>query len=115
MVKHKLLWGAAVAVAIAPLSALSAYAQENAAVEAVRESLTFELTDIDCRSLLQMEGDEREFTLIFFHGVMTGKNGEMTFDEPVLAEATDNIVDYCIDHPEDALITVFEKYRPRPE
>ena len=79
------------------------------------EELVIDLAKIDCRSMLKMDNDERDFTMIFFHGMMSGKNNEMTFDGLALSEVTDKVLDHCIDNPKDMLISVFEKYRGKSE
>jgi len=75
-----------------------------------------ETTDIDletlgCRTMLKMDDDDREFTLVFFHGLISGRQGEMIFKAEALAEATDRVLDQCIDSPDETLLSVFEKAR----
>jgi hypothetical protein len=66
---------------------------------------------ITCREALKMDGDDRAFTVIFFHGFVSGKKNEILFDGPTLTEATDKIADYCIDNPSDMLLKAFETIR----
>ncbi len=75
------------------------------------EGIKVDLNDIDCREMLKMDDEEKQFTLIFFHGFSSGKNSQMTFDELALTKATDGIEDHCIDNPNDKLLTAFEKFR----
>jgi hypothetical protein len=35
---------------------------------------TIEIEQITCKAFLKMEGEEREFSLLYFHGFMSGKN-----------------------------------------
>ena len=70
------------------------------------------LTTIDCRTLLQMDGDDQDSTILFFHGFMTAKNNESVILVDKLGEATDNVVNYCIDNPDETLLNTFTKYRP---
>jgi len=70
------------------------------------------LTTIDCRTLLQMDGDDQDSTILFFHGFMTAKNNESVILVDKLGEATDNVINYCIDNPDDTLLNTFTKYRP---
>jgi hypothetical protein len=67
---------------------------------------------VDCRRLLKMSGDERDFTLTFYHGFMSGMKQEMVFDAPALSRATDQVIDHCIDNPNDTLLEVFKAKRP---
>ena len=71
-----------------------------------------DVTTIDCRTLLQMDGDDQDSTILFFHGLMTAKNNESVILVDKLGEATDNVVNYCIDNPNDTLLNTFTKYRP---
>ena len=80
-------------------------------VQAAEEGIKFNLNDIDCREWIKMEEDEEEFTLIYFHGFLSGKKGQMTFDVEALTKATDDIEEHCISNPGDKLITAFEKFR----
>lgn len=80
-------------------------AQEN------EEDTNIYLDKISCRELLKMPGEDKKLTLIFFHGLMSAKKTQMVVDRIALREATDQIVDECINNPETTLITVFEKYR----
>ena len=71
-----------------------------------------DLNTIDCRTLLQMDGDDQDSTILFFHGLMTAKNNESVILVDKLGEATDNVINYCIDNPDDTLLNTFTKYRP---
>ena len=75
------------------------------------DGIKVNLNDIDCREMLKMEGQEKRFTLLYFHGFMSGKKSEMVFDSTVLTNATDGIEDHCIDNPSDKLINAFDKFR----
>lgn len=75
------------------------------------EDTDIDLATLSCRTLLKMDNEDREFTLVFFHGLISGRQEEMIFRAQALAEATDQIVDQCIDNPDEPLLTVFEKAR----
>lgn len=70
-----------------------------------------DLEALDCRTMLKMENEARDFTLIFFHGFMSGKKSEMIFDGPALTEVTEKVLDHCIDNPSDTLLATFEELR----
>jgi hypothetical protein len=76
-----------------------------------KEGIVIDIQTIDCRSMLKMNNEEREFTLLYFHGFKSGKDGQMTFNGPEFAAATDAIMDYCIDNPSKSLIAAFEEKR----
>ena len=91
------------AVAVS-LSALSAAAQDD-------EGVVLDIQTIDCRTMLKMDNEEQEFTLIYFHGFKSGKEGEMVFNGPKFRAATNEIMDYCIDNPAESLIKAFQEKR----
>jgi hypothetical protein len=69
------------------------------------------LNELDCRTLLRLNGDERAFTLLYLHGFVSGKSNQLLLPTEELAAATDRIVDHCIDKPGDKLLPVFEQVR----
>jgi len=93
----------AIGVVALPLSSLTALAQDKDPV--------IEMSKVDCRTMLKMDADEQDFTLIYFHGYISGTKGETLFDGPVLREATNKIMDYCIENPSATLMEAFEKNR----
>ena len=70
-----------------------------------------ELQTMTCREVLKSEGEDRANTLIFMHGYISGKKGETTVNVPVLSDVTDQILDTCIDNPDQTLLSVFEASR----
>lgn len=71
------------------------------------------LDELDCRTLLRLGGEERAYTLLYMHGFVSGKTGQTVLPTQELAQATDRIVDHCIDRPGDKLLPVFEKVRAK--
>ncbi|ELR97413.1 HdeA/HdeB family chaperone [Gloeocapsa sp. PCC 73106] len=84
------------------------------AVQAQGLEEDIDLTTIDCRTLLTMDGDEQDFTLLFFHGFMSAKNNQMVINLDELGTATDQVVTYCIDNPNETLLNTFTQFRPAP-
>ncbi len=70
-----------------------------------------DIKSITCRSLLKLDDSDKEATMIFFHGYMSGKKGELMIDVPNLAEISDQIIDGCIDKPNETLLNMFEKHK----
>jgi hypothetical protein len=70
-----------------------------------------DMNTVDCRTMLKMDSEEQDFTLIYFHGYISGTKGEIMFNGPVLREATNKIMDYCIDNPSAMVMEAFEKNR----
>ena len=81
------------------------------AADAQAEVIRLNIDQISCRDILTMGGEERDFALIFLHGFVSGQNGEMLFDGPVLTEATDTILDRCISTPDASALSVFTSVR----
>lgn len=71
------------------------------------------LGELDCRTLLRLGGDERDFTIIYFHGFVSGRNNVQLLPVQELAAATDQVIDRCIDKPGEKLLAVFEQVRGR--
>jgi hypothetical protein len=71
------------------------------------------LDELDCRTLLRLGGEERAYTLLYMHGFVSGKRGQTVLPTQDLAEATDRIIDHCIERPGDKLLPVFEKVRAK--
>mgnify|MGYP003574355284 FL=1 len=71
----------------------------------------WQVADFTCRDMLIRSGSERDFVMIYMHGFMSGKMGEMTFDAPALTAATDAVLGACIDNPDQPLMTAFEAAR----
>lgn len=70
-----------------------------------------DIQTIDCRTVLKMDNEEQDFTMIYFHGFHSGKQGEMIFNGPEFRAATNEIMDYCIDKPSETLMKAFEEKR----
>ena len=72
---------------------------------------TVDLTTLDCRTFLQMEGENRNNTLLFLHGYVSGQAKQAKIDLGPISESTDRIVNECIDKPSENLLAVFSKNR----
>ena len=83
--------------------ALAGPSAANAQAEVIR----LNVDQISSRDILTMGGEERDFALIFLHGFVSGQNGEILFDGPVLTEATDTILNRCIGTPDASALSVF--------
>ena len=81
------------------------------AEDAPKKWTTVDLNKQDCRTFLKMTGYEREITVAFYHGVITGMKKETSVNIPALAEATDKVMDHCIDNPKTVLLQVFQDQR----
>ncbi len=95
------------------LTALGALALSFSGMNALAqdEEPVIDMTTVDCRTMIKMDADEQDFTLVYFHGYISGTKGETLFDGPVLREATNKVMDYCIDNPSAPVMEAFEKNR----
>ncbi len=76
-----------------------------------QESAVLDIQTIDCRTMLKMDDEEQEFTMIFFHGYKSGQEGNAIFNGPEFLAATNAIMDYCIDNPAETLMKAFNEKR----
>lgn len=72
---------------------------------------TVDIDKITCRAMLKMDAPEQEFTLVYFHGFLSGAKNERVFDGPRLRAVTESVFDTCIDNPSSTLMTVLETQR----
>lgn len=71
-----------VMLVLGELSATAAYGQPKPAPirRDTLQNTTIDLTQITCRTALKMPADERSFTLIFYHGYLSGQNNETSLN-----------------------------------
>ena len=72
---------------------------------------TVDLATLDCRTFLQMEGDNRDNTVLFLHGYVSGQAKHTKIELAPISESTDRIINQCIDKPTDNLLAVFTRNR----
>ena len=90
------------------LPVCAARAQGTATPDAPRQAAIGEL---DCRTLLRLSGDERDFTILYLHGFVSGRINLQLLPVKDLAEATDRLIDRCIDKPAEKVLGVLEQVR----
>lgn len=69
------------------------------------------LDNLACRDLVRLGDSDQEATIAYFHGFINGKNNDLTADVVQLGDASEKVIDHCIENPSDSLLTVFEQYR----
>lgn len=69
------------------------------------------LNELECRTLLRLGGEERDFTLLYLHGFVSGRANQLLLPVKDLAEATDRLIDGCIDKPSAKALAVLEQLR----
>ncbi|MEL6555658.1 MAG: HdeA/HdeB family chaperone [Cyanobacteria bacterium J06621_11] len=82
---------------------------ETAAPAASEDQI--DLAALTCREFLKTPGEEQSNLMIFMHGYMSGVAESPVVDGPVLANASNQIIDGCIDSPESTLFSQFEANR----
>jgi HdeA/HdeB family len=66
-----------------------------------------DLKTLDCRTFLKLDSDHRNDVIMFYHGYISGQKNETVVNVDKLAQATDKVMDYCIDKPADTLMKSF--------
>jgi hypothetical protein len=73
-------------------------------------SETKDLKDSQCKDIMILSGQDREISIAFAHGYILGKKNTTRYVPEELGKATDNFMDYCLDHPKDNALAAFEKF-----
>jgi hypothetical protein len=92
----------AAALAALSLTAVDVFADEPSSTKQ-------DLGAFSCKDTMRLSGDDREIALALAHGYVLGKKGTTQYDVEVLAQITDQFIDYCLDHPTDNALESFEK------
>ncbi len=70
-----------------------------------------DISAMTCRELLIMNGDDRQSTIVFVQGYLSGKNGEIEIDTDRLRAASDTSLEQCVDEPDASILSIFEQNR----
>jgi HdeA/HdeB family len=89
-----------VALALAIVIAAPAFAQDDKR----------NVADVECKAVMRLNDRERENTIVFLHGYLAGKKGELIIDIAKLSAATDKFIDHCLDNPKDKAVEVMAAY-----
>jgi hypothetical protein len=71
---------------------------------------TKSVTELDCKAVMRLDGEDRTATIAFLHGYIAGQKGQKVIDITKLSEATDKLIDDCLDHPTAKALDVLKKY-----
>jgi hypothetical protein len=96
-------------IKVAALAALSLTAVNALADEPSSMSMKQDLGAFSCKDTMRLSGEDREIALALAHGYVLGKKGTTQYDVEVLAQITDQFIDYCLDHPTENALESFEK------
>lgn len=72
-------------------------------------SNTKDLNNYLCKDVLRTTGENRIIALAILHGYQLGKKNTTLFETEVLSKASDDYIEYCLDHPNEKALPAFEK------
>lgn len=79
------------------------------AADAPKEQAT-KMNSFLCKDIMRMSGDDRTVALAVMHGYYLGKKGTTEYMSSKLGKATDDFIEYCLDHPNDPALGSFGKF-----
>jgi HdeA/HdeB family len=68
------------------------------------------VAEVECKAVMRLNDRERENTIVFLHGYLAGKKGELVIDIAKLSAATDKFIDHCLDNPKEKAVEVMATY-----
>jgi hypothetical protein len=113
MNKQILFGGIVAALTLVPIvtSLMARAAGSNSPGPTAPVAATVDLSKFDCRTLLHMDGEDRDNAVLFLHGYVSAEKKQTIIELAPIAASTDKILDYCIDHPTAIALTVFTNNR----
>lgn len=69
-----------------------------------------DLNALTCKDVMRLSGEDRSIAFGVLHGYFLGKKGTTSYVSSTLARATDDFVEYCLDHPSDGALQAFAKF-----
>ena len=109
VIMNQFKWIAVVSTAfLLSIPSVSVYGQNGAKQE---DTSTIDAGNLACRYLLKLDDSDREATMAYYHGFMSGKNDQLIVDVTKLGDISEKVIEHCIDNPNDSLLTVFEQYQ----
>ena len=71
---------------------------------------TTDMTSFLCKDIMRLSGEERAITLGVLHGYYLGKKGVVRYEAAELGKASDDFVEYCLDHPGEPALKAFGRF-----
>ncbi len=106
---NQLKWIAVVSTAfLFSIPTISVYGQNGTKQE---DSSMIDTASISCRELLKLEDSDKQATMAYLHGFISGQKNELKVDVDKLREISDQVIERCIDRPNDSVLSLFERYR----
>jgi len=84
----------------------------GSAVLAEETPETKDLNDYLCKDVMLLSGEDRDIALALLHGFRLGEKKTTQFVTEVLAEDTDEYLNYCLDNPNANALDAFRKLTP---
>lgn len=72
---------------------------------------TFDMNAVTCKDLMLSNSENQELMMSLFQGFFSGQKNETLLDIDQLAKVTDEVKNYCLENPNETLISAFQKYR----
>ena len=69
-----------------------------------------DLKNFSCKDFMRYSGEDRDIAIGFLHGYLLGKKGTSQYSSEKLAAATDQFIDYCLDHPKAKALDTMAKF-----
>ena len=66
------------------------------------------IDQVSCKDIMRTSGEDRVIALALLHGYLMGKRGVTTIDAVAMGQASDQFIEFCLDHPEDGALSTFE-------
>jgi len=66
------------------------------------------IDEVSCKDIMRTSGENRVTALAILHGYMLGKRGVTTIDAQAMGQTSDQFIEHCLDHPDDAALSSFE-------
>ena len=72
------------------------------------EDETADIGKLTCREVVLQTGSDRPTTIAFLHGFLLGKSGGTVINVDKMVEATESMLESCIDEPSAIAIDVLD-------
>lgn len=101
----------AAAVSIAAFGALAADRATEEARKKVQDAAgVVKMNEVLCKDVVRFSGEDRLIALGVLHGYYLGKKGATEYVTSRLSRASDDFIEYCLDHPGAKALESFGKF-----
>jgi len=96
--------------AVAVLAGLSEAAAQDKGKTPPTSEPAVELGTLLCQDVMRLSGEDRSIALGVLHGYFLGKKGSTSYVSSTARRATDDFVEYCLEHPSEGALQAFAKF-----